>query len=70
MSEGTDREPNLEELAETYGAYTLAACQYRQIAHAARMLKQCSWWEIFRKRRIVRIMTEVIKRNDQMRGFK
>ena len=63
-------EMNLEEVANQYGPYHYAAKQYARLAHAIRMLKQCHWWEFWRKRNIHKILCEVIDQNDNMRGFK
>lgn len=61
MMEAASREMTLKEVAKQYGDFHRAAKEYVRIAHAIRMLDQCSWWEFWRKRNIRKILIETIR---------
>ena len=58
------REMTLKEVAYQYGDDHRASKEYTRIAHAIRMLNQCRWYEVFRKRNIRKILIKTIKEID------
>ena len=76
MEDAPQQEMNLEEVALQYGDSHRAAREYIRLAHAVRGLKECRWWQVFRKHNIRNILIDTIRKIDadrpsdsKIRGF-